>query len=77
MQFGKPCAEFWAKYPDNRPLNRKNIFEWKRGFKKHGKFNKRGAQKGPMINNGQPRWQTGPSSNRSIPMTHDSCGMII
>ena len=65
VQFGKPCADFWAKYPDNCPLNCKRIHDWKQGFKKHGKFNKKGTVKPPKSDT--PRWQKGSSSNYMFP----------
>ena len=61
VQFGKPCAEFWAKYPENCPLNGKRIYDWKQGFKKHGKFNKNGGSR--ACTDGRARWEKGTSSN--------------
>ena len=67
VQFGKPCAEFWAKYPENSPLNHKDIFRWKSAFKKHGKFNTWGGKNGPKPGaESRPRWKTGSSSNRNL-----------
>ena len=49
VQFGKSCAEFWAKYPFNTPIQPHNVSDWKKGFKKHGKFKKPGREKNDYL----------------------------
>ena len=68
VRFGKPCAEFWAQYPKNNPLSSRTIYDWKRGFRNYGKFNKKGGSKG--CTDGQPRWEKG----SSLKMTNQTTG---
>ena len=67
-QFGKSCAEFWAKYPANNPLTTKTLSDWKRGFKKHGKFNKNGGSR--ACTDGKARWEKG----SSLKLTNQTVG---